>query len=361
MGAWRGSVDKISVIIPAYNEEAYVSDCIRETLRALDGSACEVIVVDDGSKDGTRSAALSAAAGNGCVKVVGYEINQGKGCALKHGFAHATGEMIAFLDADMQIHPRQLLVLYGMMRTSGADVVVGCKRHARSQVDYPFFRRLVSVGYLALTRLLFGLQLKDTQTGIKLFRREVLIRVWPRISIRRFAFDLALLVGATRFNYHIVEAPISINLQRTKHGRIGIGAIARTLLDTLVIFYEASFWKWLSPGPAVKAWLMAFVCGLVAASFGVAHLLTFIDLPGPLMDVAYYLTLRFMDKQVRDWLLIGVGFVVMVAAMIQLNKYVLAAFARADSGDLASINRVANSQSSSDVWADATDGQQTRL
>lgn len=94
VGAWRNSVDKISVIIPAYNEEAYVvSDCIRETLRALDGSACEVIVVDDGSKDGTRSAALSVAAGNGCVKVVGYEINQGKGYALKPGFAPALGAL----------------------------------------------------------------------------------------------------------------------------------------------------------------------------------------------------------------------------------------------------------------------------
>jgi len=348
-------VDKISVIIPAYNEEAYVSDCIRETLRALDRSACEVIVVDDGSKDGTRSAALSAAAGNGCVKVVGYEINQGKGCALKHGFAHATGKIVAFLDADMQIHPRQLLVLYEVMRTSGADVVVGCKRHARSQVDYPLFRRLVSVGYLALTRLLFGLHLRDTQTGLKLFRYEVLQRVWPRVSIKRFAFDLGLLVGATRFNYRIVEAPVEIGFRSGKRNRTGVSAIAGTLFDTLIIFYEASFWKWLNPGFAVKAWLAAFVLGLVAFSFGLAHLLTFMIFPEPLMDVAYYLTLRFMDKQARDWLLIGVGVIAMAAAIIQLNKYVLAAFARVDSGDLASITRVANSQPASDERPDRSD------
>ena len=345
-------MDKISVIIPAYNEEAYIGDCIRQTLQALEGLAYEVIVVDDGSKDGTRSAALSAAAGNGRVKVVGYGINQGKGHALKHGFAHATGEIVAFLDADMEIHPRQLLTLYEVMRTSGADVVVGCKRHAQSRVDYSIFRRFVSAGCLTLTRLLFGLQLNDTQTGIKIFRYEVLSRVWPRISTKRFAFDLALLVGAIRFNYRIVEAPVTIDFQRRKRGRIGVGAVARTLLDTLVIFHEASFWKWLNPGLAVKAWLVAFVCGLVAASFGFAHLLTIINLSEPLLEIAYYLTLRFMDKQVRDWFLISVGVVVMVAAMIQLNKYVLAAFARADSGDLAGITRVANSPPTSDERTD---------
>jgi len=327
----------LSVIIPAYNEAGNIGNCIRETAHALEGLENEIIVVDDGSKDETRKAALQVAAELTQVRVVGYDRNQGKGHALKSGYSFTRGERIAFLDGDLQIHPRQLRELLEIMDATNADVVVGCKRHADSNVRYSPFRRLLSAGYLHLTRLFFDLNLSDTQTGIKLFRRDVLDRVWPRVPIKRFAFDLALLVGARRFNYQIVEAPVEITPYQEKKNRIGLRAILSTFFDTLVVFYEASFWKWLNPGLVVKLWMAAFVLGLVGSSFGIAHLITFIQLPQPVSDWAYYLTLRFLDKQVRDYLLIGVGIIIMGTALVQLNKYILAAFARADSGNLASI------------------------
>jgi dolichol-phosphate mannosyltransferase len=327
----------LSVIIPAYNEVVNISICIQETMRALEGMPYEIIVVDDGSQDATRAVAIAATGENSQLRVVGYNHNQGKGYALKSGFPFTSGDLVAFIDGDMQIHPRQIRELLEIMKTTGADVVVGCKRHAQSQVGYSSFRRIVSNGYLWLTRFFFDLNLSDTQTGLKLFRREVLERVWPRVPIKRFAFDLALLVGARRFNYQIVEAPVEISAYHGKQSRIGLRAIGRTLFDTLVVFYEASFWKWLNPGLAVKAWLMVFVLGLVVGSFGIAHLITFIQLPQSVAQWAYYLTLRFLDKQARDILLIAIGIIMIGAALIQLNKYILAAFARADSGSLASI------------------------
>jgi glycosyltransferase involved in cell wall biosynthesis len=327
----------LSVIIPAYNEERNIARCIRETDSALAGLEHEIIVVDDGSRDATRMCALQAAAELQGVRVVGYDRNQGKGHALKSGYPFSHGELVAFLDGDLQIHPRQLLGLLEIMQRSRADVVVGCKRHAASQVGYSPFRRLVSAGYLWLTRLFFDLNLSDTQTGIKLFRREVLERVWPRVPIRRYAFDLALLVGAQRFNYRIAEAPVEITPYTDKKNRIGLQAILSTFFETLVIFYEASFWRWLNPGMAVRLWMLAFVLGLVGFSFGLAHLITFIDLPQPISTLAYYITLRFMDKQARDLLLIGAGLLIMASALVQLNKYILAAFARAESSSQAGL------------------------
>jgi glycosyltransferase involved in cell wall biosynthesis len=123
----------LSVIIPAYNEVVNISICIQETMRALEGMPYEIIVVDDGSQDATRAVAIAATGENSQLRVVGYNHNQGKGYALKSGFPFTSGDLVAFIDGDMQIHPRQIRELLEIMKTTGADVVVGCKRHAQSQ------------------------------------------------------------------------------------------------------------------------------------------------------------------------------------------------------------------------------------
>ena len=92
-----------------------------------------------------------------------------------------------------------------------ADVVIGSKFHPESRVEYPRLRRIYSFFYYMLVRTLFGLPVRDTQTGIKLFKREVLERVLPRVLVKRFAFDLELLANAHHFGYRIVEAPVEVN------------------------------------------------------------------------------------------------------------------------------------------------------
>jgi glycosyltransferase involved in cell wall biosynthesis len=231
---------KLSVIMPAYKESAYIESNLCETVETLTsfGYEFEVIVVDDGSPDHTeREATKARARYPGHVRVVRYDRNQGKGNALLCGFVYSKGDVIVFLDADMDLHPVQLPGLLEMLTVVPADVVIGSKRHPNSNVNYPLVRRIYSMAYYTVIRLLFGLPVRDTQTGMKVFRRTVLEAVVPRILAKRFAFDIELLANAHRLGFKIVDAPITLNFQR-KFGRIGLSDVRNIVLDTLAIFYR---------------------------------------------------------------------------------------------------------------------------
>jgi glycosyltransferase involved in cell wall biosynthesis len=235
---------ELSVIIPAYNEAQQLTATLEETTAWLSARRFryEIVVVDDGSLDQTYDVARQFAHEHPSVKPVRIEQNRGKGFALKLGIAFASGDFVAFLDADLDISPNQIGILQDVLKQSGADGVVGSKRHPEATIGtYPLPRRAISAGYSLLMRLLFGLPLHDTQTGIKLFRRSMLMDVMPRLLIKRFAFDLELLACAHRLGYHIVEAPIAVNFNRPE-SRITWQDIKATGLDTLAIFYRI---RWL--------------------------------------------------------------------------------------------------------------------
>jgi len=331
--------EMLSVIMPAFNEEKAIFNSIQATVQVLDGCDYEIIVVDDGSSDRTPLEAQRAASQNPRVSVVSYPGNKGKGYALRHGFDHCSGEFVAFLDADLDLHPRQLQTLCRIMQETGADVVIGSKRHPESCLDYPWHRKIISLVYFWFVRALFGLDVHDTQTGIKLFRRPVLADAFPRTEIVGYAYDLELLVAATRFGYRIAEAPVQLSFQRGSLGGISLRSILAMCWDTLRIVYRASFWKWLDPALVTKFWMLAFVVGLVVASFGTASMLTFLPVPEWMSEIAYYVTLKFLPRVWRNLLLIGGGVTVTAAALIQLNKSILRAFARPDRGDLVGIKR----------------------
>ena len=231
---------KLSVVMPAYNESASIFKNVAEAVDTLSGFGYdyEIIVVDDGSVDDTHSHAVQIAAKYGSkVRVVRYDDNRGKGGALICGTTYTTGDYVAFLDADMDLHPEQLPLFLEILVAREADVVVGSKRHPLSNVQYPMIRRLYSAGYSALVWVLFGLPLRDTQTGLKLFRRCVLQDVFPRVLVKRFAFDIEVLANAHRLGYKIVDAPVTLRFMR-QYGRITLGDIWTILLDTLAIFYR---------------------------------------------------------------------------------------------------------------------------
>jgi len=331
---------QISVVVPAYNEAEHIQVCLHEIACVLKDLDYEVIAVDDGSHDSTYQEMLAVAAKNVRVRPVRQLSNQGKGAAVLLGCQYATGEMVAFIDADLELHPSLLLSFIEVMRKTEADIVIGSKGCPGSRLKYPWFRRMTSIAYSRLARFLFGLDLHDTQTGIKLVRANVLRRVVQRLQARRFVFDLELLVAVSRFGYKIVEVPVVVSFQRAHGGRIGCLTIAHMLVDTMRVFYRASFWKWLEPGPRVKFWMIALALGLVMASMGMAHWLTLHVPTSPLLTtLAWILTLRFMDTQVRDWIMIGFGLLLVALALVELNKSLLAAFARADKGGLAGIIR----------------------
>jgi dolichol-phosphate mannosyltransferase len=235
---------ELSVLLPAYNEAERLRTNLLEVLRTLDEAPAdagthpfELILVDDGSSDDTASIARAVAQIDDRVRVVSYAPNAGKGAALHRGFEVARGNLVAFLDADLDLHPRLLLDLLQVLRTQNADVVIGSKRHPASHVDYPVLRRLYSAAYFGLTQLLFNLPVHDTQTGIKLFKREVLQNAFPRMQVRQYAFDLELLALANLAGARIAEAPVTVTSQRLSQ-RIHFGAVVTMFVDTLKIWWR---------------------------------------------------------------------------------------------------------------------------
>jgi hypothetical protein len=137
----------------------------------------------------------------------------------------------------MELDPANIRGFIEMMKASDCDAVIGSKRHPDSKVVYPNSRRFQSAIYQALVRLLFGLNVRDTQTGLKLFRRQVLHEVMPLLAIKRFAFDLELLVVARQLGYtKIVEAPIRLDYKF--ESTVNLGSAWRVLWDTAAIFYR---------------------------------------------------------------------------------------------------------------------------
>lgn len=238
--------EKISIIMPAYNESGYIAHSVAETARTFCEFDCswELIVIDDGSDDDTYSILEGLLPKYGEKLIINKNpYNLGKGRALKKALRYTKGDYIVFLDADMDLHPNQVQTLFDILRLDNADIVIGSKMHPNSRVEYPFQRRVFSMGYYLLVKLLFGLPCHDTQTGLKLFKREVLEKVFPRILVKRFAFDLEVLVNAHHLGFKIAEAPIVLNPQRP-FGRIGPGAVWVTTQDTLAVFYRMKILKY---------------------------------------------------------------------------------------------------------------------
>ncbi len=232
--------------MPAYNEGSRILASLEETVRTFNEFGCpwEIIVMDDGSVDDTYDLACAFSKmypERVIVKKNPY--NMGKGRAIKKAIHYLSGDYVAFLDADMDLHPVQIQTLFDIMRLDGADIVIGSKLHPNSIVNYPLGRKIMSFVYYLLVRMLFDLPCHDTQTGIKLFKVEVLRKVFPRILVKKFAFDLEVLVIAHHLGYKIAEAPIVLKSQRA-YGRIGPNAVFVTMRDTLAIFYRMSILKY---------------------------------------------------------------------------------------------------------------------
>ena len=143
----------------------------------------------------------------------------------------------------MELHPAQVETLFDIMRLDDADVVIGSKLHPNSRLNYPLDRRIVSSVYFFLIKLLFGLPIRDTQTGLKLFKYEVLQKVFPRILVKAYGYDLEILVNVHRLGYKIAEAPIVLNFKQ-RYGRVGPEAIWTTWRDTMAVWYRTYILKY---------------------------------------------------------------------------------------------------------------------
>jgi len=200
----------------------------------------EIIIVIDGIVDNTYKRALTIKSKK--IKVTGYRKNQGKGHAVRYGMLAAKGDIIGFMDAGMDIHPEGFRMLLNHMEWYNADIIVGSKLHPVSKVNYPLYRTILSWGYRLLTATLFGFKVRDTQVGLKFFKRRVIKKVLPRLLVKAYAFDIEILAVAYALGYkRIFEAPIKIKFQSGNSTIISKSLwkiIFLMTLDTLAVFYR---------------------------------------------------------------------------------------------------------------------------
>ena len=231
----------LSVIVPAYNEGFVIKNNLLEIKKTLSSSvdSFEILAVDDGSSDNTREEILKASAENPEIIYAGYEKNRGKGGAVKHGVSMASGDVIGFIDADLDIAPSHLVKFYEHMNGNGCDVVIGSKMHKDSKLDYPPLRKFVSLGYYVILKVLFGMKIKDTQTGIKLYRSSVLKKVAPKLRVKGYAFDIEVLALCAHEGAVIEEMPVEIVFKRNRSfGRIRFKDIFKMFFDTVGIWWN---------------------------------------------------------------------------------------------------------------------------
>ena len=228
----------ISIILPVYNEGDKIKDVINETIKTLNQitNNWEIIIVDDGSRDLTPQIVEELAKTNERIRILSFRKNMGKGFALKYGFMHSNGDLIVFMDSDLDLHPSQIKRFIKILEREDADVVIGSKRHPESKVNYPLKRRILSDIYFFITKILFSLNIKDTQVGLKLFKRKVLRDVIPRILVKRYAFDVEVLANTVRRGYKIVEAPVKLDFKQCS--KIDWKEIWRMFIDTVAIAYR---------------------------------------------------------------------------------------------------------------------------
>jgi len=232
----------LSVVMPLYRLVAEAESNLIEVAKLFEEHEVktELVPVDDGSGDGTDEVLSRldfSRFRHVTLKPVICRRNGGKGAALRAGFEASTGRYVMLLDGDLDIHPKQTPYFFEEMVTKGADIVVGSKRHKKSVVQYPWHRRFVSGCYFTLVKWFVGLPITDTQTGMKLFKREVLGPALERMLVKTYAFDLELLSIAASRGAKIAEAPVVIRFGN-KFGALKPKTVMQMSNDTLAVFYR---------------------------------------------------------------------------------------------------------------------------
>ena len=202
----------LSIIVPVFNEAAHIAanlDLLVSELE-VDFPHFEVLVVSDGSTDGTNAKVFAFR--DERIQLLISPKNSGKGHAVRRGFQRAMGDYVLFIDGGMELHPKSIRILLSLMNETGADIVVGSKRHPDSKVHYPWYRRLLSRIYQSWIKFLFDVDITDTQVGLKLFRKSVITAVLPDLRIDRYGFDLEILTLARYRGFSkVVEAPVQMD------------------------------------------------------------------------------------------------------------------------------------------------------
>lgn len=201
----------LSLIIPAYNEAKYLPGTLETACKFLlkQGFPFEIIVVDDGSKDGTSTTVKDVGQVHREVRLVQHPTNFGKGAAVRTGIKYAAGDYMIFTDADLSYAIEDVNTVLRILR-GGADMAIGSRTHidSSSEVHPPLIRRLLSLVFSSAVQTIAVRGITDTQCGFKGFRKQAGREIFKRLTIRGFAFDVEALVIAKSLGYRIEQVPV---------------------------------------------------------------------------------------------------------------------------------------------------------
>mgnify|MGYP006279989169 CR=1 FL=1 len=205
---------RLSVIIPVYNEENTLVELIKRVQDT--GLADEIILVDDGSQDGTREI-LKQYQDSSIIKIILHKKNQGKGAAVRTGLEEASGDVILIQDADLEYNPRDYPELLRPIKEGVADVVYGSRFLGASRRVAMFWHMVANKLLTLMTNILYDTILTDMETGYKVFRREV-VEDMP-LHAKRFEFEPEFTAKILKRDYRIFEVPITFNPRDYEEGK----------------------------------------------------------------------------------------------------------------------------------------------
>jgi dolichyl-phosphate beta-glucosyltransferase len=229
----------LSIILPAYNESRLIASRLDRLARHVSrrGGDWEIIVVNDGSTDETSTRVTEAASREPRIRLVSLPVNVGKGAAIVRGMKEARGSILATTDADLSYALSDLDAAVDAV-AAGSDVAAGSRRHAGSRINLPFglfpylVKRWITGGaFRLLVRWLYGLDVSDTQCGLKAYSRRSAEAIAPKVTTRRFLADIEIFLAARGGGLKVVEVPVHLRYLSNESTVHVLDDLPRILMD----------------------------------------------------------------------------------------------------------------------------------
>ncbi len=206
---------KISVVIPMYNEESIVENAVKvldtALLKSFGQGNYEMLFVSDGSLDSCLEIVKGMTDSYPALRALGYEKNQGKGCAVRTGMLEACGDFVLFTDCDLAYGAEIIERFYSKFTNSGCDIVIGSRALKGGGYDgYSFMRKIMSKAYLKVVSVYAGFKLSDSQCGIKGFSNKAAKDIFSKCLSNGFEFDLEAIMLGQKAGYEVCEIPVRI-------------------------------------------------------------------------------------------------------------------------------------------------------